>query len=90
MHALAYETIMENEEDQVNGVVHYVDGAGVSFPYLTLFTPREAVRIAKNAEVKQLYINKVVLDELRVYLSCCRKICQCGTSRSLDSMCTLE
>ena len=63
MHALAYETIMENEEDQVNGVVHYVDGAGVSFPYLTLFTPREAVRIAKNAEVKQLYINKVVLDE---------------------------
>jgi hypothetical protein len=56
LHALAYETIMENEEDQVNGVVHFIDGTGVSFPYLTLFTPKEAVRIAKNAEVSNIKI----------------------------------
>lgn len=55
LHALTYETMMENEEDQVNGVVHYVDAAGVTFQYLTLFTPREAVRIAKNGEVRDLF-----------------------------------
>lgn len=42
---------MEDEESQVRGYVHFADGAGVSFPYLTLFTPKEAVRIVKNGEV---------------------------------------
>ncbi|XP_037299763.1 alpha-tocopherol transfer protein-like [Manduca sexta] len=47
---ICYETIMEDEENQVRGLVHFADGAGVSFPHLTLFTPREAVRIVKNGE----------------------------------------
>ncbi|CAF4747874.1 unnamed protein product [Pieris macdunnoughi] len=47
---ICYETLMEDEECQVRGVVHYADGAGVSFPHLTLFTPKEAVRIVKNGE----------------------------------------
>ncbi|KAG6443171.1 hypothetical protein O3G_MSEX002725 [Manduca sexta] len=48
---ICYETIMEDEENQVRGLVHFADGAGVSFPHLTLFTPREAVRIVKNGEL---------------------------------------
>ncbi|XP_063987303.1 alpha-tocopherol transfer protein-like [Diachasmimorpha longicaudata] len=50
IHAITYEALMEDEESQVRGFVHFADGAGVSFPHLTLFTPREAVRIVKNGE----------------------------------------
>ncbi|BES98610.1 CRAL_TRIO_N [Nesidiocoris tenuis] len=50
VHGIVYETLMEDEENQVRGFVHYADGAGVSLPYLTLFTPKEAVRIVKNGE----------------------------------------
>lgn len=35
---------------QVRGLAHIVDARGVGLHYLTLFTPREAVRIVKNAE----------------------------------------
>jgi hypothetical protein len=42
---------MEDEMNQVHGYVHFADGAGVGFHYLTLFTPKEAVRIVKNGEV---------------------------------------
>lgn len=48
---MAYETLMENEENQIRGYVHIVDCTGVNLPYMTLFTPKEAVRIVKNAEV---------------------------------------
>ncbi|CAB0045103.1 unnamed protein product [Trichogramma brassicae] len=51
IHGLTYEALMEDEESQVRGFVHFADGAGVSFPHLTLFTPKEAVRIVKNGEV---------------------------------------
>lgn len=47
---ICYETLMEDEECQVRGVIHFADGGGVGFPHLTLFTPREAVRIVKNGE----------------------------------------
>ncbi|XP_004933182.1 alpha-tocopherol transfer protein-like isoform X2 [Bombyx mandarina] len=47
---ICYETLMEDEETQVRGVVHFADGGGVGFPHLTLFTPKEAVRIVKNGE----------------------------------------
>ncbi|XP_012257261.1 alpha-tocopherol transfer protein-like [Athalia rosae] len=50
IHAITYEALMEDEESQVRGFVHFADGAGVSFPHLTLFTPKEAVRIVKNGE----------------------------------------
>ncbi|KAK0177463.1 hypothetical protein PV328_001514 [Microctonus aethiopoides] len=51
IHGITYETLMEDELNQVHGFVHFADGAGVSFPHMTLFTPREAVRIVKNGEV---------------------------------------
>lgn len=50
IHAITYETLMEDEENQVFGYVHFADGVGFSFPHLTLFTPKEAVRIVKNGE----------------------------------------
>jgi hypothetical protein len=46
-----FETILENEEDQIRGVVHIVDGSGLGFNYLTLYTPQEGFRHAKNIEV---------------------------------------
>ncbi|XP_068619992.1 alpha-tocopherol transfer protein-like [Battus philenor] len=48
--AICYETLMEDEESQIRGLVHFADGGGVGFPHLTLFTPKEAVRIVKNGE----------------------------------------
>lgn len=48
--AIVAETLMEDEESQVRGFVYCADGKGVGFPYLTLFTPREACRIVKNGE----------------------------------------
>ncbi|XP_014206648.1 clavesin-2-like [Copidosoma floridanum] len=50
IHGITYESLMEDEENQIRGFVHFADGAGVSFPHLTLFTPKEAVRIVKNGE----------------------------------------
>lgn len=50
IHGLVYETLMEDEENQVRGFVHFADGQGVGFSYLTLFTIKEAVRIVKNGE----------------------------------------
>lgn len=51
IHGIVYETLMEDEENQIRGYVHFADGQGVGFSYLTLFTIKEAVRIVKNGEV---------------------------------------
>lgn len=50
IHGVAYETLMENEENQIRGFVHIVDCAGLGLRHMTLFTPKEAVRIVKNGE----------------------------------------
>ncbi|XP_065160602.1 alpha-tocopherol transfer protein-like [Atheta coriaria] len=50
IHGVVYETLMEDEDNQVRGFVHIADGQGVGFAYLTLFTIKEAVRIVKNGE----------------------------------------
>lgn len=50
MGALLHETFMEDERTQVNGLTYFVDGEGVSMPYLTLITPKEAFRLVKNTE----------------------------------------
>jgi hypothetical protein len=51
MHAITYETLLEDQENQIRGFVHYTDAAGMCLQQLTLFTPREAIRIVKNGEV---------------------------------------
>ncbi|XP_025423691.1 alpha-tocopherol transfer protein-like isoform X3 [Sipha flava] len=50
MHAITYETLLEDQENQIRGFVHYTDAAGMCLQQLTLFTPREAIRIVKNGE----------------------------------------
>lgn len=50
MHAVLYETLLENEDNQVHGIVHIADGSNCGFEYLTLFTPKEAARYVKNGE----------------------------------------
>lgn len=52
VHSIVYETIMEDEANQINGYVHIVDSTGIGFNYLTVFTPHEAYRIGKNMEVR--------------------------------------
>jgi hypothetical protein len=56
IHGIVYETLMEDEENQIRGFVHFADGQGVGFSYLTLFTIKEAVRIVKNGEVSKLLL----------------------------------
>lgn len=41
---------MEDEENQIRGFVHMVDCSGLGLKHMTLFTPKEAVRIVKNCE----------------------------------------
>lgn len=51
VHGITYETLMEDEENQIHGFVHVIDSSGIGFNYLTIFTPHEAYRIGKNLEV---------------------------------------
>lgn len=60
IHGIVYETLMEDEENQIRGFVHFADGQGVGFSYLTLFTIKEAVRIVKNGEVILLFSSFVI------------------------------
>lgn len=54
---IAFETLMEDEENQIRGFVYLGDGHGVGLSYLSLFTPKEAVRLVKNGEVRLLFFN---------------------------------
>ncbi|XP_053698268.1 alpha-tocopherol transfer protein-like [Sabethes cyaneus] len=47
---ICVETLMADEENQIRGVVHAGVGTGIGLQYLTLFTIKEAVRLAKNGE----------------------------------------
>lgn len=51
LHAIVYETLLEDEESQINGFVHVIDSTGLGFNYLTIFTPQEAYKLGKNLEV---------------------------------------
>uniref|UniRef100_A0A182NCP0 CRAL-TRIO domain-containing protein n=1 Tax=Anopheles dirus TaxID=7168 RepID=A0A182NCP0_9DIPT len=50
VHGICYETLMADEENQIRGFIHAGVGTGIGLQYLTLFTIKEAVRIAKNGE----------------------------------------
>lgn len=49
-HGIVYESLMEDEENQIHGFVHVIDSSSMGFNYLTIFTPHEAYRIGKNIE----------------------------------------
>lgn len=72
IHGIVYETLMEDEENQIRGYVHFNDGQGVGFSHLTLFTPKEAVRIVKNGEVScinTIYFYKFQKKKLKIFRS---------------------
>lgn len=50
-NGIVFETLLEDEENQIRGVVHVVDGSGIGLQYVTVFSPQETYRITKNAEV---------------------------------------
>ncbi|XP_055626042.1 retinaldehyde-binding protein 1-like isoform X2 [Toxorhynchites rutilus septentrionalis] len=50
IHGICYETLLADEENQIRGIVHAGVGTGIGLQYLTLFSIKEAVRIAKNGE----------------------------------------
>lgn len=51
VNGVAFETLLEEEENQIRGCVHVVDASGIGLNYITVLTPQEAYRITKNAEV---------------------------------------
>lgn len=51
IHGIVYESLMEDEDNQIHGFVHIIDSTGLGFHYLTLFSPHEAYRIGRNLEV---------------------------------------
>lgn len=68
MHGIVYETLMEDEENQVRGFVHVIDSSHMGFNYLTIFTPQEAYRIGKNME-KLLPMRHKEIHGLKVHPS---------------------
>lgn len=51
MTGIACETLLEDEENQIRGLVYVGDGQAVGLSYISLFTLKEAVRLVKNGEV---------------------------------------
>ncbi|CRL06985.1 CLUMA_CG019986, isoform B [Clunio marinus] len=47
---VVFETLLEDEENQIRGCVHVADGSGLGLNYLTVLTPQQAFRIIKNCE----------------------------------------
>lgn len=50
-HTLIYDVLMQDEENQIRGIVHISDVAGLQPSHFTIFTPKYSVRIGKNTEV---------------------------------------
>ena len=48
---LVYELVLEDEENQIRGVVHLADARGIRPPHFTIFSPQFQFRIGKNTEV---------------------------------------
>lgn len=68
VHGIVYESLMENEENQIHGFVHIIDSSSMGFNYLTIFTPHEAYRIGKNLE-KLLPMRHKEIHGLKVHPS---------------------
>lgn len=51
VHGIIYESLLEDEENQIRGFVHVIDASGMGFNYMTIFTPHDVYRLGKNLEV---------------------------------------
>lgn len=56
---LIFELILEDEENQIRGVIHLADARGIRPPLFTMFTPQYQFRIGKNSEV--CHVTKIAL-----------------------------
>ena len=52
LQALVYEIMLQDEENQIRGIVHLVDTSGVKPSHLTIFSTQNFFRIGKNTEVR--------------------------------------
>lgn len=57
-YGVVFETLLEDEENQIRGCVHVVDGSNIGLQYITIYTPHEAYRLAKNCEVTSIFISR--------------------------------
>lgn len=51
LNTVLFDMLLDDEEDQIRGVVHIADAKGVRMPHFTVFTPQHSFRIGKNTEV---------------------------------------
>jgi hypothetical protein len=49
------ETLLEEEENQIRGLIYLIDLTGLGFNYLSVFTPSQVLRLFKNAEVSKKF-----------------------------------
>lgn len=49
---LVFELVLEEEENQIKGVVHVSDCKGIRMSHFTVFSPQYSFRIGKNTEVR--------------------------------------
>lgn len=49
---MVYEAVLEDEENQIRGVVHLVDLKNIRMPHVTMYTPQHLCRLGKNTEVR--------------------------------------
>lgn len=59
---LAFELLLENEEDQIKGVVHVADAKGIRMSHFTVFPPSFSFRVGKNSEVSLFFSKKFFID----------------------------
>lgn len=62
---LMFELLLEDEENQIRGVVHLADARGIRPPHFTIFSPQFQFRIGKNTEVcRASFINFMAYSNL--------------------------
>lgn len=52
--SLVYELVLEDEENQIRGIVHLADAKNIRMPHFTVFSAQKSFRIGKNTEVNFL------------------------------------
>ncbi|KAG5670107.1 hypothetical protein PVAND_000390 [Polypedilum vanderplanki] len=48
--SLVYELVLEDEENQIRGVIHLADAQNIRMPHFTVFSPQYSFRVGKNTE----------------------------------------
>lgn len=56
---LVFDLAMDDEENQIRGVIHVSDAKGIRMPHFTIFSPQYMFRVGKNTEVRVNEIHQV-------------------------------